>query len=107
MGEMGFAGHRMKQRREHLGIKIRELAAAIGVGETEIRRYESGAVSPRGDKIVAITLALRTSSDYLLGLTDEPSAPGVPAPGPDDMRVGPDESRATPRRRGRGSARQG
>lgn len=68
----------MKARRAALGIASQEdLARISGVRVNTIARYEAGITkSPEADKLVAIADALQTTTDYLLGRTDDPSVPG-------------------------------
>lgn len=47
------------------------LSELIGVSDRQIRRWLSGASEPNSDKLMDIAQALNTSTDYLLGNTDE------------------------------------
>ena len=63
---------RMKERRESLGITLREIAEEIGVKEATVQRYESGTgiKSVPYDNIVAISKVLKCSPAYLMGWID-------------------------------------
>jgi transcriptional regulator with XRE-family HTH domain len=73
----GIKGARVRQLREDLGMSQAELARAVSrlvgaVNQSSISNVENGAKGLRVDALIALTLALQTSSDYLLGLTDDP-----------------------------------
>lgn len=51
-----------------------ELARLSGVSQSLISAYESGAKQPGGEAIAALAAGLDCSADYLLGLTDDPTA---------------------------------
>lgn len=70
---MSTVGQRIKKRRLHLGMSQERLATLAEVSQKQISRYESGSSDPTGDVIVALSHALETSTDYLLGETDDPS----------------------------------
>ena len=67
---------RIKQRRNQLGISQLTLAYAINTSPTQISRYERGENDPTGMVLIALTKALNTSADYLLGLVDDPTPRG-------------------------------
>jgi len=66
-------GERLKRIREESHLTQDELAEVLGVGVLQINRYENGKTEPNGDMVAAIAKALHISSDYLLGLTDDPT----------------------------------
>ena len=53
------------------GMTQRELANQIGVTETSISRYISGARMPKANIVVYIADALNTTTDFILGRTEE------------------------------------
>ena len=53
------------------GMTQRELANQIGVTETSISRYISGARMPKANIVVYMADALNTTTDYILGRTEE------------------------------------
>ena len=63
---------RLRTIREQRGLSQRELARLCGIGETQIRKYESGMVDPSATNLGLIAEALEVSTDYLLGRTDSP-----------------------------------
>lgn len=54
-------------------ISQRELAKKAGVTESAMSYYVSGSRVPRSDVLIRIANALETSSDYLLGNTNDPT----------------------------------
>jgi transcriptional regulator with XRE-family HTH domain len=64
---------RLKQVREQLKLTQDELAEKIGVDSLQVWRWENGKNKPNADWIASLSEALSVSSDYLLGLTDEPN----------------------------------
>ncbi|MBT1073967.1 helix-turn-helix domain-containing protein [Geobacter grbiciae] len=70
----GFAvelGKRIRACREALGINQRDLAAALDVKPPTITMYESGTRSPSNAVLVAMAKRLGTTTDYLLGASDQ------------------------------------
>jgi transcriptional regulator with XRE-family HTH domain len=63
---------RLKEIRELRRLSQRELAARCSMGEKQIWRYENEESNPTSDHVVRIARELDVSSDYLLGLADEP-----------------------------------
>ena len=53
------------------GMTQRELANQIGVTEVSISRYISGARMPKANIVVYIADALNTTTDFILGRTEE------------------------------------
>lgn len=63
---------RLKATRELRGWSQRELATMCGFGEKQIWRYENGNSDPSAEHLTVIAKALEVSTDYLVGLVDEP-----------------------------------
>jgi len=63
---------RLKQRREELGFSQQRLALLSGVSQTAISNYEVGDREMGSVALVSLATALECSTDYLIGLTDEP-----------------------------------
>jgi transcriptional regulator with XRE-family HTH domain len=57
----------IRTHREALGMTQGELAAAVGVDQRQIRRYEAGETQPAFSVAVAIAKALRVSLEQLAG----------------------------------------
>lgn len=53
------------------GMTQRELANQIGVTEVSISRYISGQRMPKANIVVYMADALNTTTDYILGRTEE------------------------------------
>ena len=68
---MLFRSNRIAEMLSKRGITQKELASTIGVTEAVISRYVSGERDPKPETIANIATALRTTSDYLLGIENE------------------------------------
>lgn len=44
----------------------------LNIGHSQIWRYENNKTSPSGEILAKISTVLNVSTDYLLGLTDDP-----------------------------------
>ncbi len=66
-------GDRLKALREAARLTQEGLAVEVGSSEPQIWRYEKNENEPRADMLVRIARYFSVSSDYLLGLTDNPS----------------------------------
>jgi len=70
---MGVQGTRIYQRRRALEMSQEELAELVGTSQKQISKYEHGVNDATGDVLASLARALETTTDYLLGLTDDPS----------------------------------
>jgi transcriptional regulator with XRE-family HTH domain len=66
---------RVKQRRESLGLSQTALAEQAGIPIPNLSRIEHGRQSIYIARLVDLAEALQVSTDYLLGLTDDPAPP--------------------------------
>lgn len=64
-------GDRIAEMLSKRGVSQKELASTIGVTEAVISRYVSGDREPKPETIANIATALRTTSDFLLGIENE------------------------------------
>lgn len=64
---------RIKKRRKDLGLTQDQLAGLINSRKSTISNYETGYSSPSGEVLKDLATALKTSVDYLLGRTEDPS----------------------------------
>ena len=68
-------GDRIRARRTELGMKADALAEKLGVSRATIYRYEGGGVDNLpAEFILPLAEALRTTPQYLLGVTDNEHA---------------------------------
>lgn len=67
-------GERIAARRDELGLKQYQVAEQIGVTKTTMSKYENNVNIPNADILARLAYVLRTSADYLCGITDN-SAP--------------------------------
>jgi transcriptional regulator with XRE-family HTH domain len=66
-----FAARRIRDRRKALGISQEALAVMIGTNQGQVSKFENGESVPSSDILAALAHALKTSSDWLLGLADD------------------------------------
>jgi transcriptional regulator with XRE-family HTH domain len=69
---------RLKLIRENRQLSLQDLALRVGVSLKQIWRYEMGENVPSADVLKRIAQELSVSSDYLLGLIDDPQAYTLP-----------------------------
>jgi DNA-binding XRE family transcriptional regulator len=68
-------------RRHQVRLTQAALAAQLGLGRTQVVQIENGRyVTMRLEVLAALAQALRTSADFLLGLTDDPGEVIPPSP---------------------------
>jgi len=70
---------RLKAARELRELSQAELAEKAKFQPSAISRFETGAAKPSFDNLRRLAAALRVTTDYLLGLVEEPT--GAAAPG--------------------------
>lgn len=64
-------------RRKELGLTLEEVAKAVGVGKSTVRKWETGFIeNMRRDKIAKLADALKTTPAYLMGWED--ASPSLP-----------------------------
>ena len=62
----------MKNLRQSIGLSQQELADRIGIGQTTISDYEGDRREPTARALIKLARFFNVSTDYLLGLTDNP-----------------------------------
>lgn len=73
-------GDRLRELREQMALTQDDLAEKIGVGVQQINRYENQKTEPDGEMLARLSIALDVGTDYLLGLTDDPTPPKLSSP---------------------------
>lgn len=68
-------GNRLRELRQKQGYSQELLAELLNIGNKQIWRYENGETKPDGETVAKIARLLETSTDYLLGLTEDPAPP--------------------------------
>ena len=63
---------RLRELRERYGWSQREFARVCGLGLAQIGRYENGTNDPSATHLKNMAEKLGVSTDYLLGLSDDP-----------------------------------
>ncbi len=81
---MRTIGKRIVDLREGLNMKQKDLAEAIGVTKATMCKYENDRNIPNADVLKALSAALHTTADYLIGNS------AVPIPG-NDLFLSPDD----------------
>lgn len=65
---------KIKTRRHELGLTLRQVAEAVGVNQSTVKRWEDGDIqSLKMTKIPALSRVLLVDMSYLLGVTDNPA----------------------------------
>ena len=67
---MTEVGNRIKELRIENGMTQTDLAQKIGVATNTVSQYEKGLSKTSIDVIANLAIALETTTDYLLGLSD-------------------------------------
>ncbi len=70
---MPLRGDRLRQLRQNRNYTQEALAERLHLGIRQIHRYEKGLSDPAGDVVARIAVELEVTTDYLLGLIDEPT----------------------------------
>ncbi|WP_123043152.1 helix-turn-helix domain-containing protein [Cohnella candidum] len=79
-------GHRLRERREKLGKTQLDSAKDLGISNVQLSRYESGDRKPDPQMLSRFAEYYKTTADYLLGRTDDPTA-GHPETGDADFHA--------------------
>ena len=66
-------GERIRSARERIGMTRDKLAKRINIQYSALAKYESSAREPDFETLVLIANALRVSTDYILGCTEDQS----------------------------------
>ena len=76
---------RIKELRQERGMTLEQVADAVGVGKSTVRKWETGMIANmRRDKISSLAKALNTTPAYLLGWEDDEVEKKV---SPDDQPI--------------------
>lgn len=70
---------RIKERRRAVGLSQKQLAEHLGVSDMTVRRWETTSRKPDADLLPVLATLLKTSINYLLLGTDDPTHAGVPS----------------------------
>lgn len=66
---------RLKRLREKMGMNMREFSAFLNVKYTTYAGYENGSREPGSDFLALVANRCSTTTDYILGLTEEDGLP--------------------------------
>ena len=67
---MIIVGKRIRQARVLAGLTQEQLAEKIGVSRTAIVRWETAETEPTLEHLLALSMFLKVSADYLLGIDE-------------------------------------
>lgn len=67
-------GQRIRAKRDELQLSQDKLAEKLNMKRTNIANYEAGRVIPPGNVLAEMAAIFNTSSDYLLGISNDPSS---------------------------------
>lgn len=73
MNILSIVGDRIKRLRERMGITQLEFSNRVGINNCVLSRIEAGKRPVEDDELRLFVNFFETNSDYLLGLTDDPS----------------------------------
>ena len=73
MQNENFFGSRVFEQRKRMGLNQAQLGEKIGLSHKSISTIESGARGTSLDKLIELAYVFHVSTDYLLGLTDDPT----------------------------------
>lgn len=73
MDKQNIFGERIYQLRKANGLSQKELGEVVGLSHKAISTIESGTRGTTVDKLVEIAFYFHVSTDYLLGITDDPT----------------------------------
>jgi transcriptional regulator with XRE-family HTH domain len=80
-------GDRLRKVREEQDYSQEQLAEYLNIGQQQIWRYENEKSKPSSDILTKIATFLNVSTDYLLGLTDNPKGYIEVELTPDEQKV--------------------
>jgi transcriptional regulator with XRE-family HTH domain len=70
--KIALRADRLRALREQKEWSQRELARRCGFGESQVRKYENGESDPSSTYLKIMAEQFEVSTDYLLGLTNDP-----------------------------------
>lgn len=69
---------RMRELRTQARLTQKEVATHLGISASALGMYEQGARDPDSATIASLAMYFGVSTDYLMGLTDDPTPPNRP-----------------------------
>ena len=73
MDEINLVGERLYQLRKARQLSQKQLGDEVGLSHKAISTIESGTRGTTIEKLVLLAKYFRVSTDYLLGITDDPT----------------------------------
>ena len=72
MFDIKIFGERLRAAREQKGISQKSVAELLGVTRTQVSDIENGKTGTSMARLVTLAEFYHVSTDYLLGITDDP-----------------------------------
>ncbi|MFO7323676.1 MAG: helix-turn-helix transcriptional regulator [Chloroflexota bacterium] len=69
-----FRGDRLREMRRKRQLTQDELAERLGFGQSQMNKYENGKSDPTPEVLVRLARELEVTTDWLLGLVDDPTS---------------------------------
>lgn len=73
MENKNIFGNRVLEQRKKLGLNQGELGSKVGLSYKAISTIESGKRGTSFEKLIELAYTFQVSTDYLLGITDDPT----------------------------------
>lgn len=73
MFDIKIFGERLRAAREQKGISQKSVAELLGVTRTQVSDIENGKTGTSMARLVTLAEFYHVSTDYLLGITDDPA----------------------------------
>lgn len=68
---IGFQGHRMRMRREEMGLSQEQLAQRLDVDQRQVSRWELGTSDLKISTLIKVVDVLNVDVNWLMGLSDD------------------------------------
>lgn len=73
MLNLDLFGERLRTLRKDKGLILADIAALLGISTTQVGDMETGKTGTSLARLVALAEFYHVSTDYLLGITDDPA----------------------------------
>lgn len=73
MFDLNLFGQRLRGLRKEKGLVLADIAALLGVSATQVGDMEHGKTGTSLQRLVVLAEFYHVSTDYLLGITDDPA----------------------------------
>ena len=80
MLELNIFGERLRKLRKERGLVMTDIAGLLDISTTQVNDLEKGKTGTSLQRLVILAEFYRVSTDYLLGITDDPTWRGETPP---------------------------